>query len=160
MGTHKLLLDNDYGYDFTLIAIHTSLEAFQTAFLLNKHLGLSLSRSTDDLILHRKNYQVDFSLFEYKDVQSHVTFHLFNNRTIVTLQEETQGLFNNQKDLSLSEFFLADLPQVDYLIKVCDDSYAFAKAQTLKTIKDIPQIVTAYNVDIDQLKTKQNLIFE
>lgn len=160
MATHKLLLDNHYGYDFTLIAIHTALEAYQTAFLLNKSLGIHLSRSKEDLRLHRKKYQVDFSLYEYKNAQSHIKYHLLNNRTKLSVQEEVPGLFYDQEAIAVNETFITDLPKVDYLLKVYDEGNAFAKAQTIKTIKSIPQIITVYTVEIESLKTKQNLIFE
>lgn len=160
MGTHKLLLDNYYGYDFTLVAIHTTLEAFQTAFLLNKNLGIRLTRRAEDLRMHRSRYQVDFGLYEYKDAQSHITYYLLNNRTKISLLDEAQGLFNNENAVSVSELFITDLPKVDYLLKVYDEGNAFAKAQTIKIIKSIPQIITVYPVEIGSLKTKQNLIFE
>ena len=76
------------------------------------------------------------------------------------MQDSAQGLFDNENAVSVSNLFINDLPKVDYLLKVYDEGNAFAKAKLIASIKSIPQVVTAYNVDIDQLKTKQNLIFE
>lgn len=160
MGTYKLLLDDTLGYDFSLIAIHTSLEAYHIAFLLNKNLGLRLSRSSEDLVVNKGRYFADFPLFEYEDTQQYATYYFFNNRTETALKNQPQGLFDNDNTSFVSDVFINDLPKVDYLLKVYDDGCAFAKAKILKEINQIPQIVTAYSVDIDQLKTKQNLIFE
>lgn len=160
MGTYKLLLDDDLGYDFSLIAIHTSLEAFQIAFLLNKYLKLKLSRSEQDLVLSKDSYTADFPLFEYEDFQNYATYYFFNNKTKTTIKQDSFGLFDDQNSVVISDLFIGDLPKVDYLLKIYDDGSAFAKAKTLKEINNIPQIVTAYSVSIDQLKTKQNLIFE
>jgi hypothetical protein len=70
------------------------------------------------------------------------------------------GLFENENAVSLSNLLIKDLPMVDYLLKVYDEGNAFAKAKLIQNIKSIPQVVTAYNVNINQLKSKQNLIFE
>jgi len=160
MGTYKLLLDDDLGYDFSLIAIHTSLEAYHIAYLLNKTLGLKLSRTNQDLALNKDNYTADFPLFEYEDLQQYATYYFFNNKAKTKLKDDSPGLFDNQNDIVISDLFISDLPKVDYLLKIYDDGCAFAKAKTLKEINNIPQIVTAYSVAIDQLKGKQNLIFE
>lgn len=160
MTTHKLLLDDDFGYDFLLIAIHTSLEAYRVAFLLNKNLGLQLARASSDLLVTKEKYSACFSLFEYENHQKYVTYHFFNNRTKTLLQEDSQGLFDKENEILVSDFFIRDLPKVDYFLKIYDDGNAFAKAKVLQEINSIPRIVTAYSVEIDQLKTKQNLIFE
>ena len=160
MGTYKLLLDEDLGFDFQLIAIHTSLEGYHITYLLNKVLGLNLARTPEDLTITKEKHSVDFPLFEYVDTQKYVTYHFFNNRIKTVMQDSAQGLFDNENAVSVSNLFINDLPKVDYLLKVYDESNAFAKAKLIASIKSIPQVVTAYNVDIDQLKTKQNLIFE
>ncbi len=160
MGTYKLLLDDDFGYDFLLIAIHTSLEAYHIAFLLNKNLGLQLARMPQDLVLTKEEYKVDFSLYEYENPRDYVNYHLFNNRAQTELKDVEQGLFFNENGVVVSDLLVSDLPQVDFFLKINDEGNAFAKAKILKQINSIPQIVTAYNVDINQLKTKQNLIFE
>lgn len=160
MATHKLLLDDDLGYDFLLIAIHTSLEAYHIAFLLNKNLGLQLARKPSDLSVNKEKYRADFSLFEYENQHDYVTYHFFNNKSTTVLKDVDQGLFYNENGIAVSNLFINELPKVDFFLKVYDEDNAFAKTKILKQINDIPQIVTAYSVNIDQLKAKQNLIFE
>lgn len=160
MATHKLLLDDDLGFDFLLIAIHTSLEAHYIAYLLNKNLKLQLARTPQDLLLNKESYRANFSLFEYENPQEYLTYHLINNRAKTILKNVSQGLFDNENGVLVSDLFINDLPKVDYFLKVYDEGNAFAKAKVLKQINSIPQIVTAYYVQVDQLKTKQNLIFE
>lgn len=160
MGTHKLLLDEDLEYDFLLIAIHTALEAYHVAFLLNKNLRLQLSRTSQDLTVNKKKHNLDFSLFEYENLRTYVTYHFFNNRAKAVLKNVSQGLFDNENEVLASDLLINDLPKVDYFLKVYDEGSAFAKEKTIKQINSIPQIITAYSVGVDQLKTKQNLIFE
>ena len=44
MASHKLILEDDYQEEFSLIAIHCSEEPYKMAYMLNKHLSLRLSR--------------------------------------------------------------------------------------------------------------------
>ena len=49
MALHKLHVDDFYDDSFSLIAIHCSLEDYRLAYLLNKHLNISLVRKPQDL---------------------------------------------------------------------------------------------------------------
>jgi len=68
--------------------------------------------------------------------------------------------FIEPEDTIERRFFIEELSRVDYLLKVSEDGTSFAQEKTLKLLTQIPQIVTAYTVDITQLKNKENLIFE
>lgn len=160
MGTYKLVLDDDIGYDFTLIAIHCSLEPYYLAFLLNKHLKIKLARSRQDVQMSYQKEIVQFAFFEFEDVPNYKTYQLIENRTRVTQLASNQGLFGNQDTAIVSYQFMQELPKVDYLIRITEDGSAFAKAKTVTTLNQIPQIVTAYSVEVSSLKAKENLIFE
>ncbi|MDB4299235.1 IPExxxVDY family protein [Flavobacteriaceae bacterium] len=49
MGTHKLVLDDDFEEDFSLIAIHCSEEPYKVAYILNQFARLKLRREKVDL---------------------------------------------------------------------------------------------------------------
>jgi hypothetical protein len=160
MGTFKLVLEDDFGYDFTLIAIHGVIESYYLAYLLNKHLNLRRSRGQKDLTIINNTISAKCPMYEYHNQQQYITYHLFSNRTKITKESNDQsGLFESENAIE-RRFFIEDLPRVDYLLKVCEDGTSFAQEKTLKALNQIPQIVTAYTVDIAQLKTKENLIFE
>lgn len=160
MGTFKLVLEDDFGYDFTLIAIHGFIESHYLAYLLNSHLNLRLHRSRKDLTINNDTISAEFPVYEYHNQQQYITYHLFNNRTkIVKEYNDQSSLFESENSIE-RRFFIEDLPKVDYLLKVSEDGTSFAQEKTLKALTQIPQIVTAYIVDITQLKTKENLIFE
>ena len=85
---------------------------------------------------------------------------MLSNKSKVAINSEVStGLFEAQQSLKTA-YFIPELQQVDYFIKVIEDGNAFAKAKTLKTLNQIPQIVTAYDVDVSTLKNKEHLIFE
>jgi len=161
MGTYKLLLEESIGYDFTVIALHGSLEPYYVAYLLNKYLDIQLARTPKDLIIEQEvGIQRAYTCFEYKDMFRYIDYYVFENKIKTTSTKQLdEGLFESE-DTTQTQFFIPEMQQVDYFIKVIEDGYAFAKAKTLKTLNQIPQIVTAYEVDVEKLKNKQNLIFE
>ncbi len=161
MGTFKLVLDDDYGYDFTLIAIHGAIESYYLAYLLNNHLKLRLKRSKNDLVINHDIISARFPIYEYHNEQLYTTYHLFNNHTKITKEHDhnLSGLFES-KTSTERRFFLEDLPRVDYLLKINEEGSSFPQTKTLKVLNQISQIVTAYTVDVNQLKAKENLIFE
>lgn len=161
MGTYKLVLEDDISYDFTLIAIHCSLEPYYLAFLLNKHLKIKLERTRKDVHLNYNGLEAGFALFEYEDDYRYLTYQLIQNRTRVSLvSEEREGLFGIENNTSKSFVFMQELSKVDFMLRIVDDGSAFAKAKTITTLNQITQIVTAYNVDVMTLKAKGNLIIE
>ena len=157
---YKILLEDSIGYDFTLIAIHGSLEPYYLAYLLNKNIELRLFRSKEDLIIGNREEEASFPLFEFFDEHQYVDYYVFSNKTKVEVQAKAVvGLFEAETTLKTA-YFIPEMPQVDYFIKVVEDGNAFAKAKALKILNQIPQIVTAYEVDVSSLKTKEHLIFE
>lgn len=160
MGTYKILLEESIGFDFTVIAIHGSLEPYYIAYLLNKHLDIKLVRSREDLIVDHRGIQASYPLFEYCDEQSYIDFYVLANKVKVKTSDlGTMGLFGLQQEFKAT-LIIPEMSQVDYFLKVVDDGNAFAKAKMIKILNNIPQIVTAYDVDVSQLKNKEHLIFE
>ena len=56
MASHKLILEDDYQEEFSLIAIHCSEEPYKMAYILNKHLSLRLSRDIRMLLVVSNEY--------------------------------------------------------------------------------------------------------
>ena len=75
MAVHKLILDDTFDDSvYTLTAVHCRLEDFRLAYLLNKHLGIRLSRKVSDL--DAKNGQASYSIFEWEDEKQLTTWSL------------------------------------------------------------------------------------
>jgi len=53
---------------------------------------------------------------------------------------------------------LPEYTTVDYLLKIEHDDEDIEE-DILKTLLTIPKVITAYRIDIDTLKSKNNLIF-
>ncbi len=160
MGMYKILLEDSIGYDFTLIAIHGSLEPYYLAYLLNKNLEVRLFRTPQDLLLTQYDSTARYPCFEFNDKQQYIDYYVFSNKSKVAVSPNpSAGLFGAQQSFKTA-YFIPELQQVDYFIKIIEEGSAFAKAKTLKILNQIPQIVTAYDVDVNALKNKEHLIFE
>ena len=63
MALHKLLVDDFDDDSYKLIAIHTRLEDYRLAYLLNKYLGLKFKRKDHDIDF--KYLESSYSIFEW-----------------------------------------------------------------------------------------------
>ena len=158
MAVHKLVLDDLECESYQLIAIHCSLEDYRLAYLLNSHLNLKLKRRRHDLDFSVAKY----SVFEWEDQTQMLTWNLVSNICKVEeSQEEEQyatSLFNNRNSMKTYSL-IPEYKSANYLFKIdCESNFSKEK-KTVNTLLSIPQIVTAYSIDTENLKSKTNLIF-
>ncbi|MGB5417625.1 IPExxxVDY family protein [Algibacter sp.] len=160
MAVHKLILDDAFDEVlYTLIAIHCRLEDYRLAYLLNKHLGITLSRKPSDLDF--KNGHTSYSIYEWEDEKQLITWSLVSNicKTEELQQSNYTSLFDSQEKITKTFQLLPEYKTVNYFLKI-DSEFSFSKEKyILDSILKIPQIATAYSVDSIQLKSKDNLIF-
>ncbi|MFT5846245.1 MAG: hypothetical protein ACJARX_000253 [Psychroserpens sp.] len=160
MALHKLLVDDFYDASFSLFAIHCRLEDYRLAYLLNKYLQLNLQRKEHDLDYNY--FDASFAIFEWENEKIDRVWNLVSN---VSKKEEAAlqssgSLFDNQATVTRTVNLLPELKTVDYLIKVSNEDRHFNEKLILNQIQTIPQVITTYSVNIDQLKSKENLIFD
>lgn len=160
MAVHKLILDDVFDEVlYTLIAIHCSVEDFRLAYLLNKHLGISLSRRTSDIEFSLVGST--YSIFEWEDCRELTTWSLVSNvcKTEVFQPRGNKSLFDTPERIIQTNHLIPEYKRVSYFLKI-DSEYSVSKEKIiLNNILKIPQVVTAFSVDSSQLKSKDNLIF-
>jgi len=159
MALHKLLVDDFYDTSFSLLAIHCRLEDYRIAYLLNKHLGLNLSRMPRDL--DYKYFASSYSVYEWYDNENEIYWNLISN---VCKKEEDSlqssgSLFTLQNKILKTYNLLPEYKNVDFLIKITNEAQNFNEKMVLNKIQSIPQIITSYMIDTEKLKSKENLIF-
>ena len=159
MALHKLLVDDFYDASFSLLAIHCRLEDYRLAYLLNKNLQIKLERKPQDL--DYKYFAASYAIYEWVDETLYTTWNLVSN---VCKKEEdslqsTGSLFNVQNKVLKTYNLLPEFKNVDYLVKISSENHYFNEKQLLNKIQDIPQIITAYSIDAELIKSKDNLIF-
>ena len=159
MALHKLLVDDFYDASYSLLAIHCRLEDYRLAYLLNKHLKLNLVRKRQDL--DYKYFAATYPIYEWVDENYFTTWNMISN---VCKKEEdglqsSGSLFSTNEKMLKKYHLLPEFKNVDFLIKITNDEQYFNEKVILDKIQAIPQVITTYTIDIDQLKSKDNLIF-
>ncbi|RKE98720.1 IPExxxVDY family protein [Ichthyenterobacterium magnum] len=159
MALHKLLVDDFYDASYSLLAIHCRLEDYRLAYLLNKHLGLNLKRKAQDL--DYKYFASSYAIYEWENETQYTTWNLVAN--ICKKEEDalqsTGSLFSQQNKVLKTYNLLPEFKNVDYLVKVSNETLLFNEKHTLNKIQKIPQVITAYSIDVTKIKSKDNLIF-
>ncbi|WP_066222578.1 IPExxxVDY family protein [Formosa haliotis] len=160
MAIHKLNLEDFLDeIDYILIAIHSRLEDYRLAYYLNKNLNLSLTRRAQDI--DYEYFSAAYSIFEWKDKSNLITYNLVSNickREEDSLQS-SGSLFTNQEKIIKSYNLIPELKNVDYLMKITKEDLQISEQIIVNKIQQIPQVITTYTVNVDQLKSKDNLIF-
>jgi len=154
----KLNLEDSFSEEFSLLAIHTDLEDFRLAYFLNKKLGLNLSRKEFDLnFIDSKG---NFSVFEYIDQDNFLKWNLISNiyNHNFTTNINSNDLFELSNELVKKFNLLSEYKNVNFLLKLENNENQVDLEDIIKEIKNIPQIITLYNINKD-LKNKENLIF-
>ncbi len=159
MALHKLLVDDFYDDTYLLIAVHCRLEDYRLAYMINKHLGTHLVREEKDLDL---NYtSSSFAVYEYYDAPKDVTWNLIAN--ICKREEESLAssgvLFANDKKITKTYNLIPEMKQVDFFIKISNDTYQINEKLIISKLQSISQIITTYTVDLEKVKSKEHLIF-
>jgi hypothetical protein len=162
MAVHKLDFDEFDEINYQLIAIHTSLEDYRLAYFINQKLPINLSKNNCEIQINIKEGETNFSRFDYIDTENGISWNLIQNKNEVIQQkkENNQNLFSNiNMEVSTKVFLLPEFKKVDYFLKIenLDDRMNFSKIQLL--LKTIENISTVYTIEINKIKSKNNLIF-
>lgn len=161
MPTLRLSMEDTLESDFDLFALHSPLADYRIAFMFNKYLGLQLRRNQHDIDFTDNGYDALFPLFNFDDSKTYRKFFLVGNRCTSKKSgmTSTGGLFADEPQESRRTLCLVpELKKADYLLKV--ETHSPLPPTFIQLINNIPEVVLAYKVNNDQLKSKKNLIFE
>ena len=160
MAVFKLLLSDFDAIDYDLIAIHTTLEDYRLAFFINQKFPVLLSKSKDFLEFQTLNGLAFFSKFNYLQEDTEEEWTLIENKDELASERKsgTIDLFSNENEEIISNvYFLPDMKKVNYFLKIVNTTVQLD--EILLHLNEITQISTAYIVDVNKLKSKNNLIF-
>ena len=137
----KYYLDDTYEYDFLLIGISCHEKDYRISWALNQNLSLQLVKEKEDLevFINKTNELSLHSIYTYKNAETHNEFILINNR-------------------SSAGFLIPEKQVADYLL-IVKENFDFSSELFLKKIKNINFVLTAFKIPVEQLKSKENLIF-
>lgn len=161
MLSHKLLLD-DVEEDFHLLAVHSSMEEYKMAYSLNKRLQISLKRARCDVDFNHGAVQAQYPLYEFKEPEKYRCIYLIKNKYKGPVKKVTSSgsLFVEEEVTPHLTYLIPEYKNVDYFLKIEEDMETAEIHNLINGISLIPNVVTAYLVDVNQLKSKNNLILE
>lgn len=137
----KFTLEVEYNYDFSLIGICSHEKDYRLCWALNKHLGIELVK-TDDLDLSEKKTALPskFPMFIFNDDEKYREYSILGNK-------------------SANKLLLPEHKQVDYLLMIKAGLDEKEEEELVKKIKELSIVLTAYSIEPENLKSKQNLLF-
>ena len=159
MAVHKLMIDDFVTVDYTLIAIHSSLEDYRLAYFVNRELKIRLQKCPTGISLRQKKESTAyFSRYIFEDDDNDAAWNLIQNKnSLVSTQITNISLFTEAGlSVTTSALFIPEMKTVDYILKV---ENAEAGDNVISKLLDIKYIATAYKIDHYKLKSKNNLIF-
>ena len=157
MAIHKIQINDFISDDYELIAVHSSLDDYKLAYMLNKELGVQLSKNLAYVEIAIPEGKSAFSNYIFDDEKNDVVWTLIENKTtIINSNKQTTSLF---EQVDITVFLLPEFKKADYLIKIENIDYGFDSESIVDKIQEIKNVTTAYTIDITNLKSKNNLIF-
>lgn len=159
MAVRKFIFQEEESLHYHLLAIHSVLTDYRLAFFLNKHLNIELKRAFDDLDISRQDGF--YSFFQYEDEDNLLNWNLISNSSYTNVKNEIKEslLFKNTQ-VELKKYKLMnELSQVDFFLKIEYHTDHINIKQIIKSINEIPNIISVYPLNLKNIKNKENLNF-
>lgn len=138
MAKHKLVWEEDY--DFDLIGICSSNSDYRLCWGINKALHMGLARGEDYALKSKKEGEYFFSFYEFINEETGEEVYLIKNQS-----------YNYKK-------LIPEQDKIDYFL-IVKNNYSYEILNLLAKLKELESILTAFSFDVEDLKSKSNLIF-
>ncbi|WP_284651165.1 IPExxxVDY family protein [Flavobacterium terrisoli] len=161
MYVHKLHIGEFDEIDYQLIAIHSPLEDYRLAYYINQNLPINLKKSNCNIHVSNKEGETQFTRFIFED-EKDIAWNLVQNQNdaFVASGNDNQGLFaNSSNEISAKIYLIPEFKKVDYFLKIENDEVAIDVSKIINSIKKIDRVSTVYAVEVEKIKSKNNLIF-
>ena len=161
MAIHKLHLEEFDEIDYQLIAIHSSLEDYRLAYYINQNLPINLKKENCNIQISNKEGETQFTRFVFEDSKD-IVWNLVQNKNdvFVPSQNSNQGLFaETNNKFSTKIYLIPEFKNVDYFLKIENSEVNIDVSKITNCIKKIDRVNTVYAVEVEKIKSKNNLIF-
>ncbi|MET4106981.1 IPExxxVDY family protein [Hymenobacter sp. UYP22] len=139
-----LTLDVEYDCDFDLFGLVSSSREHTLAWVLNRALHLRLIKQQD--LIYDLFSQGRLVISNYLHTTEHYTLRLLRNRSV--------------DPSPLKKPFLApDIKEYDYLLQVSNGMASHSSDELLVQLSALPEVQLVSQVDPNDLKFKENLLF-
>lgn len=160
----KYVLDNEFNYDFSLLAIASSEPDYKLSIHLNRVLGIDLVRGEPlDLSSKSTASPLVFSCFFYEDEETLDQYILFTNlsyNSVAAAGAAGAGpsLFDETSASDVKGYLVPELSQYDYLLLLKGDNHRELARNIQPALKEINFLRTYQYVNPEILSSKKNLI--
>jgi hypothetical protein len=161
MAIHKLHLEEFDEIDYQLIAIHSTLEDYRLAYYINQNLPINLKKGSCNIQISNKEGETQFTRFIFEDSKD-IAWNLVQNQNdvFVPSQNSNQGLFaESNNKFSTKIYLIPEFKKVDYFLKIENGEVKIDVTKITNSIKKIDRVSTVYTVEVEKIKSKNNLIF-
>jgi ribosomal protein L28 len=161
MTVHKLHLEEFDEIDYQLIAIHSTLEDYRLAYYINQNLPINLQKGNCNIQISNKDGETQFTRFVFEDSKD-IEWNLIQNKNDVFApsQNSNQGLFaESNSKFSTKIYLIPEFKKVDYFLKIENREVTVDVSKITNCIKKIDRVSTVYAVEVEKIKSKNNLIF-
>ena len=156
MQIHALGLEDFCEEEYSLIGIHTALEDYKLAYLLNKNLKTQFYKSQNNLELENDKNKASFSIYNFSSKKYDFDWFLIAN----SFKRENQTESNELRlTTETKTYLIPEKKKVDFFIKISGEVDVDFVTSAVQKIKNIEQIITSYSIDKNTLKSKDFLIF-
>jgi hypothetical protein len=156
MQVYALEMDDFCEEPYSLIGIHSTLEDYKLAYLINQNLNTRFYKAIKDLEFKRDKKKASFSIYNYENTNDGFDWFLIAN----SYRRENQTVSNELLLTSETKTYLIpEKKKVDFFLKICGDSEYDFMMKTIQKIINIENVITAYSIDKNTLKSRDFLIF-
>ena len=156
MQVYALEMDDFCEEPYSLIGIHSTLEDYKLAYLINQNLNTRFYKAIKDLEFKRGKKKASFSIYNYENTNEGFDWFLIAN----SYRRENQTVSNELLLTSETKTYLIpEKKKVDFFLKICGDSEYDFVMKTIQKIINIENVITAYSIDKNTLKSRDFLIF-
>lgn len=129
-------------FEGVLSGIVTQMKDYQFCWHLNQVFGFDLQRMNDvEIIFRKKNKSAVFSLYRYEDEMNKWLVYVVANK-------------------SSAEYFLPEIKQADFILKIEGELAENKKKEIQDSIKKMTGVQLVTSIDFRKLKSAGNLVFE
>lgn len=137
----KKILKADLHFDFQLLGISSGLPDFQLAWHINQQLNIQLKRVEDHRIEFQNSQFLRTSALQYST--EHVNIKLIKNKV-----EESESF----------AFVIPEAKNIDYFLLIQDDTGDLEILNVKNTLSKIKNVILVQEMDLQRLKSIDNLI--
>ena len=142
MSRKKLIVD--YTFDFELFGIVSAEKEYKLAWYINQKFGIKLKKQQDILLqmVGNKNLTISNYIFETENS----SFRFFKNKSMDTRDGSPL-------------YVLPEIKNFDFFIMIENHGNSFQQEKVPERLSLIPSIQYFKKFDLDQIKSKENLLF-